>query len=118
MGNEDEKLAVDLTEAFAKGPHTTPEEHDHIMATVRLAREAQAEIERLREKCDQQAMILRRIYIEKYPDTWFVCGEGGPKDTNGLPERIHVCPAYGCDWSVTYIKVTDLEGSHKGMGQG
>lgn len=37
-----ELAAVNATEKFAKSPHTTPEEHDHIMVAVKLARQALA----------------------------------------------------------------------------
>ena len=62
----------------------------------------EAEIERLKEKCDKQAMVLRRIYVEQNPNTWFPRGEGGDHDRNGLPERIYICPAYGVGWSQVY----------------
>jgi hypothetical protein len=64
--------------------------------------EMQAEIDRLTDKCDRQAMMLRRLFPEHSPDTFFICGEGGEKDGNGLPETILVCPAYGCDFSTAY----------------
>lgn len=55
---------------------------------------------------------LRRVYEifrhygleEKLGDIYFICGEGGSKDINNLPDRIHVCPAYGCDWFQVYEK--------------
>lgn len=60
------------------------------------------ELERLREKCNMQAMILRRLTPDKYPNTYFIHGELGEKDQNGMPEKIMVVPAYGCDWSQIY----------------
>ena len=55
---------------------------------------------------------LRKLYemvkhidlAEKLGDIYFICGEGGEKDENNLPERIHICPAYGCDWFQIYEK--------------
>lgn len=64
--------------------------------------ELMAEVERLKEKCDRQAMVLRRIYVEHNPDTWFPCGQHGGEDRNGLPEFITICPAYGVGWSQVY----------------
>ena len=64
--------------------------------------DAVKEIERLREKCTKQAMILRRLTPENFPDTYFICGEAGEKDQNGLPAKIMVVPAYGVDWSMVY----------------
>ncbi len=66
--------------------------------------ECRDEIERLTEKCDRQAMILRRLTPENFPNTYFICGEAGAKDTNGLPETILVVPAYGVDWNMTYTR--------------
>lgn len=71
------------------------------------------EIERLKNKCNQQAMIIRRMYVEQYPDTWFVHTARGEVDQNGLPQYIDVCPAYGCDWSQVYERTKRTIG---GMG--
>lgn len=75
-----------------------------------LIEEAAKEIKRLREKCDRQAMILRRLTPENFPDTFFIHGEGGTKDNNGMPERIYVVPAYGCDWSQVYVRTEKVTG--------
>lgn len=61
-----------------------------------------SENERLREKCDNQAMMLRRLLPEKFPDTLFISGVLGNKDHNNMPERILVCPAFGVDFSYVY----------------
>lgn len=53
---------------------------------------------------------LRRVYelvkhidlAEKLGGIYFICGEGGSKDQNNLPEKIHICPAYGVDWIQIY----------------
>lgn len=60
------------------------------------------EIQRLRDKCDQQAMILRRLTPENFPDTYFICGEAGKRDQNGMPKKILVAPAYGVDFAYEY----------------
>ena len=57
------------------------------------------EVENLRLK-----NILRRLVPDRFPGIFFICGEGGKKDVNGLPERIHVCPSYGCGWSQIYTR--------------
>lgn len=72
-----------------------------------------AEIERLKEKCDKQAMVIRRMYVEQYPDTWYVAGELGEKDQNNLPKYIEVVPAWGVDWSQLYERTDRTIG---GMG--
>lgn len=55
---------------------------------------------------------LRKLYemvkhidlAEKLGDIYFICGEGGEKDQNNLPQQIHICPAYGVDWFQIYEK--------------
>ena len=48
------------------------------------------------------AMLKHEVLAEKLGDIYFICGEGGEKDKNGLPDKIHICPAYGCDWFQIY----------------
>lgn len=69
-----------------------------------LMNDAATEIEELTDLLERQQVIIRRIYAEHLPDTWFVAGEMGPKDNNGLPQRIEVCPAYGAGWTQIYEK--------------
>ena len=64
--------------------------------------EAADEIERLREKCNKQAMMLQRLFPDKFPNTPFIFSVGGALDKNGMAERIYVVPAYGCDFSYVY----------------
>jgi hypothetical protein len=68
--------------------------------TDRIA-ELEAEIERLKSKCDKQAMILRRLAPDKYPE-YFIHSGLGKIDNNGMPEKLLVCPAYGLDFSYIY----------------
>jgi hypothetical protein len=82
-----------------------------------LLEEYQSEIAKLREEVEtfkkgyEAAMkIVRSTYPDKFPDTYFICGEGGEKDKNGLPERILVCPAYGVDWFEIYERTTKTVG--------
>jgi len=60
------------------------------------------EIKRLTEKCDKQAMILRRLTPEKHPDTLFISDVLGKRDMNNMPEKLLVVPAYGVDFSYIY----------------
>jgi len=60
------------------------------------------EIKRLKDKCDKQAMILRRLTPEKHPHTMFISGIAGNKDDNGMPEKLLVCRAFGLDFSYIY----------------
>ena len=64
--------------------------------------ELQEEINRLKEKCDKQAMILRRLSPDKFPDTLFISGTLGKKDQNNMPEKLMVVPAYGVDFCYIY----------------
>ena len=72
------------------------------------------EIERLVDKCDRQAMVIRRIYVDEYPDTWFAWHGFGEKDRNNLPQYIEVVPAHGVGWTQVYEKTertVSMEGS-------
>lgn len=51
--------------------------------------------------------ILRHIMAEKLDGVYFICGEGGEKDSMNLPEKILVCPAYGSDGFAVYTKSSD-----------
>lgn len=75
-----------------------------------LLLECRRELERLIIKCDKQAVVIRRVYAEHLPDTWFVANELGDKDKNGLPKYIEVCPAYGCDWTQIYERTERTTG--------
>ena len=68
------------------------------------------EIERLRKKCDTQAMILRRLDAEKFPGTYFIHSGLGETDANGMPERLMVVPAYGVDFSYIYQRTEKTTG--------
>ena len=59
------------------------------------------ELARLREQRDKFAAILAKMQGIYYP---FICGESGHKGTDGLPEKITVCPAYGSDITAIYVK--------------
>ena len=77
------------------------------MATVE---ELQAEIERLKKKCDTQAIMLRSIDPERFPDTLFIHMHGGERDQNGMPERLYVVPAHGVDFSYVYTRTDKTVG--------
>jgi len=78
-----------------------------------LLNNAATKLEEMMALLEKQQVIIRRIYAEKLPDTWFVCGELGEKDQNNLPKYIEVCPAYGVDWSQLYERTDRTIG---GMG--
>ena len=49
-------------------------------------------------------IVKHELIAEKMGNIFFICGESGEKDKNNLPDRIHVCPAYGVDWFQVYEK--------------
>jgi hypothetical protein len=60
------------------------------------------------EALEEQNKRLSKIIAALMPhlvEHYFICGEGGEKDDNGLPDAISICPAYGADWTVTYKRV-------------
>jgi len=75
------------------------------METNLLFKEAYEHIEKLEN-------ILRKVFPEQ-SGHYFICGELGNQDNNGLPDKIEICPAYGCDWSQIYERTDKTVG---GMG--
>ena len=73
-----------------------------IMEMKQTIADKEAEIERLRKKCDKQAMFIRRIFPETFPETPFISGVMDEKDQNNMPKMITVCPAFGVDFSYVY----------------
>ena len=64
----------------------------------------------LRELRKLKSLIKHEVLIEKLGHIYFICGEGGVKDQNGLPESIHICPAYGVDWFQVYTRTQQTHG--------
>jgi hypothetical protein len=50
---------------------------------------------------------LKNIFVhanaDKLEGVYFICGEAGDKDSMGLPDFIHICPAYGADFRTTTL---------------
>lgn len=55
-------------------------------------------------------IVKHELIAEKMGNIFFICGESGEKDNNNLPDRIHVCPAYGVDWFQVYEKTDVISG--------
>ena len=55
----------------------------------------------------QENEKLRLILSKLLPSSghYFICGESGDKDTNGLPEGLIVCAAFGSDALYHYKRV-------------
>ena len=61
----------------------------------------------LRELRKLKSLIKHDILADRLGNVYFICGEGGEKDDNNLPDKISICPAYGVDWFQVYEK-TDV----------
>jgi len=72
--------------------------------------ELEAEVERLKKKCDFQARILQSLTPDKYPGILFIHGTLGTKDQNNMPEKLMVVPAYGVDFSYIYERTDKIIG--------
>lgn len=103
------KASMDLKELIDNLRHPT----ETALPFTELMNDAATELELMMVLLEKQQVIIRRIYAEQLPDTWFVCGEIGEKDENNLPRYIEVCPAYGVDWSQIYERTDRTIG---GMG--
>jgi hypothetical protein len=64
----------------------------------------------LKELRKIRSLIRHTVLAEKFGDIYFICGEGGQKDDNNLPDRIHICPAYGVDWFQVYERTETAHG--------
>lgn len=60
-------------------------------------------LERSLELYERERIRFRHAHPEM-TGVYFIAGESGSKDRNMLPDRIHICPAYGCDWTIQYAK--------------
>jgi hypothetical protein len=72
--------------------------------------EVEAYVGELKELRKLKALIRHEVLAQKLGDTFFICGDSGEKDKNNLPERIHICPAYGVDWFQTYERTNNTCG--------
>ena len=64
----------------------------------------------LRELRKLKSLIKHEIVAEKFGNIYFICGESGKKNDSNLPERIHICPAYGVDWFQVYERSAQTSG--------
>ena len=54
--------------------------------------------------------IIKHYVMPEELGMYFICGEGGQKDENNLPDKIHICPAYGVDWFQVYERTDKTSG--------
>lgn len=78
--------------------------------TERFIQSLMDDITRLKNKCDMQATILRRLTPESHPDTLFISGVLGERDMNNMPEKLLVVPAYGVDFAYVYERTEKTTG--------
>jgi len=72
-------------------------------------------LENVRELVDEYDRLQKRLalydrlhtlLVHEYPEasgSYFICGATGEKDTQGLPEYLMICPAYGADARCTQM---------------
>ena len=57
------------------------------------------------DRMELMSKFLRHnLLATKLEGVFFICGEAGERDQNGIPERIHICPAYGSDVSYVFTR--------------
>lgn len=59
----------------------------------------EGELKKLRKL---ETIIKHEVLAEKLGNTYFICGESGAKDNCNMPDKIHICPAYGLDFFYVY----------------
>jgi len=64
------------------------------------------ELETLRAENERLKTIIRHAVADR-TGVYFICGEGGERDSVGLPDLILVCPAPGADGMSAYKKITE-----------
>lgn len=75
----------------------------------------EGEISKLRkalEIYERERARFRHAHPE-FTGDFFISGKLGDSDQNGLPDKIEVCPSYGCAWVQVYEK-TDKTISFEG----
>lgn len=61
--------------------------------------------EELERDNDRLTNIMRHLMPQNLPGVYFITGEAGNQDENGLPERIIVCAAFGSDITAVYERM-------------
>ena len=116
VSKENERLRVDLTaknaqlfnhreviERLTSGP-------GGIMEMKQTIADKEAEIERLQDIVTRMGRIYKHLNAENHPGVYFIHGSLGSYDDNGMPEKLMVVPAYGCDFSYIYERTEKTTG--------
>ena len=76
--------------------------------TVSLAKTRIEELEDENQKLRKALKLYQRErdrFKHTHPEmtgAYFLTGGHGPKDENGVPMYVEICPAYGCGWTYVY----------------
>lgn len=57
-----------------------------------------------------RAIVKHNLLAERLEGVFFICGQTGMRDANGLPENILICPAFGADWFQVYARTDKSHG--------
>ena len=74
---------------------------------LRYLRKLEGEVLHLRELIAKFKNIFIHANPERFQEAYFICGEGGEKDSMKLPTTILICPAIGLDGLAVYTKTRD-----------
>ena len=69
-----------------------------------------AEVERLQDIVTRMGRIYKHLNPENHPGVYFIHGSIGSYDSNGMPEKLLVVPAYGVDFSYIYERTEKTTG--------
>jgi hypothetical protein len=98
---------MEIFEATPDTPEYKQMEHDDLKkkfdAVLVDLKLLQSNHEKLQGLHDKYSKILRHLASE-HNGLYFICGEVGNRDGQGLPDGILVCPAYGLDGFCLYKK--------------
>jgi hypothetical protein len=83
---------------------------DQLLKDEELINQLTEELNKYKDAYDAAMRIVKSTYAEKFPNTYFICGELGIKDLNNMPEKLMVCPAYGVDFSYIYERTKKTTG--------
>ena len=72
--------------------------------------ELKKENARLTDVVTRMARIYKHLNPENHPGVYFIHGSLGSYDQNGMPEKLLVVPAYGCDFSYVYERTEKTTG--------
>jgi len=73
---------------------------------------SQDDYEEAANRIEKMNFFLRHnAFAEKHFGVFFICGESGEKDSNGIPEEVHICPAYGSNVVYRFVRGKSFGGS-------